>query len=219
MHRDCSVPPLAIHQKIQKKHSTRPVPTGVYWRLPAKQGTGYVGSTVMCGGAQAEVGHYRVSAPGRGMSPRPVRQWPAEEPVLLRPGRRGEGGEGHAWPLGWGGRVLVPGSLPVPADPWLQQLRHCSATKGGVSGKGQGKGLLLHFKQGKYILVCKYIEKTACIPKFLEKSGQGGRLIRRPQGGGQSRPTVHQAAGKGGERDTGSRAGGWGKAAPSPVPW
>lgn len=102
MHRDCSVPPLAIHQKIQKKHSTRPVPTGVYWRLPAKQGTGYVGSTVMCGGAQAEVGHYRVSAPGRGMSPRPVRQWPAEEPVLLRPGRWGGGG-GSCVATGLGG--------------------------------------------------------------------------------------------------------------------
>lgn len=36
---------------------------------------------------------------------------------------------------------------------------------------GLGKGLLLYGKQGKYILVWKYSEKTACIPKSLEKSG------------------------------------------------
>ena len=87
-----------------------------------------------------------------------------------------------------------------------------------MSGKGQGKGLLLHFKQGKYILVWKYIEKTACIPKFLEKSGQVGRLIQRPQGGGQSRPTVHQAAGKGGRESHRKQSRGVGKGSPFPHP-
>lgn len=43
------------------------------------------------------------------------------------------------------GEVLVPGHLPVPAvSQWRQPLRE---------GGGLGKGLLLHSKQGGYILV------------------------------------------------------------------
>lgn len=76
---------------------------------------------------------------------------------------------------------------------------------------------------GKYILIWKYIEKTAHIPKFLEKRGclykkrgQGAGSSTRHQGAGQSRPTVHQAADEGaGERDTLSREDCRGWAAPS----
>lgn len=173
--RDSFTPLAAVTRARGRKTQHAAVPDQSLLGLTAGHGTSYVGSTVLCG-------------PGTGLG------WALQGLGSYQDAKAvASGREGHARPLGWGfqeaslsplpsGSSRGPAALPMGVGKW-----------GGTAGGSPS----LH-TAGNYILVWQYSEKTVCVPKFLENRGQGGRFIRRPPGGGQSRPKVHQAAGKGG---------------------
>lgn len=103
------------------------------------------------------------------------------------------------------------------AGPRTPPCACCSPVAAAANGgRGIGEGAAPSRQKGGIHSCLKYSEKTAYVPKFLEKSGQRGRRIQRPQGRGQSRPTVHQAAVR---RDRDKRAaGGWEGQPLRPVP-
>lgn len=72
-------------------------------------------------------------------------------------------------------RGAALGSPPITAGLWLQQGPSSSdaalPTRVGVTGDAREAGLPSLQTAGKYILIWTYIEKTAHIPKFLEKRG------------------------------------------------
>lgn len=163
--------------------------------LLASQGTGYAGSTAACGlgpglgRALQGLGSYQVEwQPGGGKRGSPAEARPA-----------GDMGAGHA--MGEAGAASR--KPPIPTALWLQQGP--SSSDGALPPRGGGElGGPSFTSDSRRDTGIWSIWKRARIPKMLEKSGrpssEGAGRVAGSSMGPQSRPRVHQAAGRGQER-------------------
>lgn len=109
--------------------------------------------------------------------------------VSLAEARVGQCGEGLGMPVGSGVGVLLWEASPSPLQQGPSSSDAALPTRVGVVGDAREAALPSLRTTGKYILIWKYVEKTAHIPKFLEKRGclykkrgQGARLIHGASG-------------------------------------
>lgn len=148
----------------------------------------------------------------RGVSPAEARTAGSWAGVAVR-GVTGEG-------TGSGKPPLTPtaGFSRAPAAP------SCSTNKDGrCRGAGEGGSPSLQ-TVGRYILSLEVYGKDSSYtkvsrkerPSFTRREGRVPGSSAGSRGAGQSRPTMHQAAGDGQGRERRIREGCWGPAAPSP---